>query len=217
MAETDKKTRREKSQTDKKEQQETAKAPEDKTKGRPEGYLPRLNKLYQEQVAGDIMKKYELKNRMQVPTLTKIVINIGCGEGAKDIKILDAAARELGQITGQRPVITRAKKSIANFKIRDGMPIGCMVTLRGMNMYEFLDRLINIALPRIKDFRGLSPKSFDGAGNYTFGIKEQMIFPEINVDAMVQTTGMNITLCVSGGSDDKSRDLLKGLGFPFTS
>jgi large subunit ribosomal protein L5 len=217
MAEKDKKSRREKSQKDTQEKNETLQAPDEIVEGRPEGYVPRLYALYLEKLSGELMKKFELKNRMQVPKLTKIVINIGCGEGAKDIKVLDAAAKELGQITGQRPVITRAKKSIANFKIREGMPIGCMVTLRGTNMYEFLDRLINLAFPRIKDFRGISAKSFDGAGNFTFGLKEQMIFPEINVDALVRPTGMNITLCISGNSDEMSRELLKGLGFPFSS
>jgi len=217
MAEKDKKSRREKSQKDNPEKNEAQQAPEEKVEGRPEGYSPRLYALYTQKLVDEVMKKFELKNRMQVPKLTRIVINIGCGEGAKDIKVLDAAAKELGQITGQRPVITRAKKSIANFKIREGMPIGCMVTLRGTNMYEFLDRLINLAFPRIKDFRGISAKSFDGAGNFTFGLKEQMIFPEINVDAMVRPTGMNITLCISGNSDEMSKELLKGLGFPFSS
>ncbi len=201
----------------KKEKKEKAAETADGKSVMPPGYVPRLRKIYNDQVVPEMMKKYSYRNRMQVPRLEKIVINMGVGEGSRDIKVLDAAVRELGQITGQKAVITRAKKSIANFKIRAAMPIGCMVTLRGAKMYEFFDRLVNIAIPRIKDFRGLSPRSFDGSGNYTFGIKEQMMFPEIHYDQIVRTQGMNVTVTTTGSSDDESRELLRQLGFPFSA
>ncbi len=183
----------------------------------PPGYVPRLWKEYNSRVIPDMMNKFQYSNKMQVPRLQKIVVNMGVGEGSRDIKVLDAAVKEMGQITGQKPVITRAKKSIANFKIRAGMPIGCMVTLRGQKMYEFFDRLVNISIPRIKDFRGLSPKAFDGEGNYKFGIKEQSIFPEINFDQIVRAQGMNITIVTSSSTNDESRELLRQLGFPFSA
>jgi large subunit ribosomal protein L5 len=215
MAE-EKKTRREKSKNDQNVDQAGKKDVKEFKTVRPDGYVPRLYKTYLEKVVPEMMKNHNFTNRLQVPKINKIVINIGCGEGSRDIKVLDAAVKELGQITGQRPVITRAKKSIANFKIREEMPIGCMVTLRGIRMYEFLDRTINITFPRIKDFRGVSHKSFDGRGNYTMGLKEQVIFPEINMDHIVRSQGMNITISMSGTSDELSKELLKGLGFPFS-
>ncbi len=217
MAENDKKARRTKKAdaADKADQKDTKSTPE--RPQRPEGYLPRLYKRYTEEVSPAMMKAYGMKNRMQLPKIKKITVNVGCGEGSRDIKVLEAAIKDITLITGQKPVITRAKKSIANFKLREGMPIGCMVTLRGTLMYEFLDRLINLAIPRIKDFRGLSPKSFDGAGNYTFGLKDQVIFPEIEVDDNLRPTGMNITITIAGGSNELSRELLKGLGFPFSA
>jgi large subunit ribosomal protein L5 len=212
-----KKERRESPKPEKGEVKES-KGQEEKSRKliHPDGYLPRLLKMYTEQVIPEMMKRHSFTNRLQVPRLQKITVNIGCGEGSKEIKILDAAVKELGLITGQKPVITRAKKSIANFKLREGMPIGCMVTLRGYLMYEFLDRLVNLSIPRIRDFRGLSPRSFDGRGNYTFGIKEQMIFPEVNVDQIVRVQGMNITLSFKDGTDELSKEILKLLGFPFS-
>jgi large subunit ribosomal protein L5 len=152
---------------------------------------------------------------MAIPRLKKIVVNIGVGEATQNVKLLDVAAIELGQIAGQKPVITRAKKSIANFKIRKGMPLGCCVTLRGERMYEFLDRLISLALPRVRDFRGLNPDAFDGQGNYSLGLNEQLVFPELNPDKYTRVQGMNITICSSGGSNDESRELLRYFGMPF--
>ena len=203
-----------------KEKKEKAKSkPEKLEKGsvHPAGYIPRLQKLYKDQVVPEMMKKLNVSNSIRIPRLKKIVVNMGVGEGSRDIKLLDAAVKELGLITGQKPVITRAKKSIANFKIRSGMPIGCVVTLRGQKMYEFFDRLVNIAIPRIKDFRGVSSKAFDGRGNYTLGIKEQMMFPEINYDQIIRNQGMDITIVTSGTSDNESKELLRQLGFPFSS
>ena len=179
--------------------------------------LPRLKKIYFEKVVGELNAKFGYTNIMQAPRLVKIVVNMGVGEGAKDIKLLDAASNDLTLIAGQKPVITRAKKSIANFKIRAGMPIGCKVTLRGNRMYEFFDRLVNIAIPRIRDFRGLSPRSFDGRGGYTFGIREQLIFPEIDLDKDVRTQGMDITIVTSAKSDEEARELLRCLGMPFAA
>lgn len=178
--------------------------------------MPRLKMLYFEKVIPELSARFGHTNIMQAPRLVKIVVNMGVGEGARDIKLLDAATAELTQITGQKPVITRAKKSIANFKIRAGMPIGCKVTLRGNRMYEFFDRLVNIAIPRIRDFRGLSPRSFDGRGGYTFGVREQLIFPEINLDKVIRTQGMDITIVTSAKSDEESRELLRRLGMPFS-
>ena len=161
------------------------------------------------------MKEFGYKNIMEVPTLKKIVINMGLGEAVQNIKILDSATEELALITGQKPVITRARKSVASFKLRKGMPIGCMVTLRRDRMWEFLDRLITFAIPRVRDFRGLSPKSFDGRGNYTIGIREQIIFPEINYDKVDKIKGMNVTIVTTAETDEEGYALLKHLGLPF--
>ncbi|MBI3009134.1 MAG: 50S ribosomal protein L5 [Candidatus Omnitrophica bacterium] len=179
--------------------------------------MPRLLTRYRDEIVPGIMKKFNFKNRFQVPRLTKIVINIGMGEGGQDIKVLESACEEVALITGQRPVITRAKKAIANFKIRKGLPIGCKVTLRGMRMYEFLDRLTNVALPRIRDFRGVSATSFDGDGNYAIGITEQFIFPEIDYDKVQKIHGMDIIIGVTPTSRECSYELLKLLGMPFKS
>jgi large subunit ribosomal protein L5 len=175
----------------------------------------RLHRRFQKEIAPALMKELELKNPMAVPRLHKVVINMGVGEATQNAKVLDPAVNELGQITGQKPVVTKAKKSIAAFKVREGMPIGAMVTLRGDRMYEFVDRLINIALPRARDFRGLSPKSFDGGGNYTIGIKEHIIFPEIDYDKVADVWGMDITVCTSAKTDDEARALLSAFNFPF--
>jgi len=175
----------------------------------------RLKERYQTQIAPAISKEFEIKNPMAVPRLEKIVINMGMGEAIANNKILDTAADELRAITGQKPVITKAKKSIASFKLRQGMPIGVMVTLRGDRMYEFLDRLVSIALPRVRDFRGVSPKAFDGRGNYTLGIREQLIFPEIDFNKVDKTRGMNISIVTSARNDEQARSLLKALGMPF--
>jgi len=176
---------------------------------------PRLRVRFEKEVAGAMMKELELKNPMAVPRLNKIVINMGVGEATQNAKVLDPAAAELGQITGQKPVITRAKKSIAAFKVREGMPIGAMVTLRGDRMYEFFDRLVSIVLPRVRDFRGVSTKSFDGRGNYTLGLHDQLIFPEIDYAKVDKLKGMNVTIVTTARSDDQARTLLKHLGMPF--
>lgn len=178
---------------------------------------PRLKKIYVDKVVGELSTKFGYTNIMEAPRLIKIVVNMGVGEGSRDIKLLDAATHDLTQITGQKPVVTRAKKSIANFKIRAGMPVGCKVTLRGNRMYEFFDRLVNIAIPRIRDFRGVSPHSFDGRGSYTVGIREQVIFPEIDLDKVVRTQGMDITIVTSAKSDEEARELLRCLGMPFAA
>lgn len=180
-----------------------------------ENYIPRLKKKYKEEVVPALMKEFGYRNVMEVPTLKKIVINMGLGEAVQNIKILDSASEELAQITGQKPIITKAKKSVASFKLRKGMPIGCMVTLRRDRMWEFLDRLITFAIPRVRDFRGLNPKSFDGRGNYTIGIREQIIFPEINYDKVDKIKGMNITIVTSAETDEEGYALLKHLGLPF--
>jgi large subunit ribosomal protein L5 len=176
---------------------------------------PRLLERYRKDIIPGIMQKHSLKNRLEVPSLNKIVINVGLGEGAQDIKILEAARDELAKITGQTGIITKAKKAIANFKIKRGSAVGCKVTLRRAKMYEFLDRLINIAIPRIKDFRGLNPDSFDEAGNYSFGINEQTIFPEIDIDKIPKIHGMDIIITINNGSKERSFDLLKHFGMPF--
>ncbi len=163
------------------------------------------------------MKRFNYRNVMQVPKLEKIVINLGLGEAIQNIKILDASTAELAVITGQRPVVTKAKRSIAQFKVRTGMPIGCMVTLRKDRMYYFLDRLINIALPRVRDFKGLSPDSFDGRGNYTMGIREQLIFPEVDYDKVEKAKGMNISVITTARSDEEALELLRMMGMPFRS
>jgi large subunit ribosomal protein L5 len=178
-------------------------------------HTARLRDRFEKEVAPGLMKEFELKNPMAVPRLHKVVVNMGVGEATQNAKLLDPAAAELGQIAGQKPVITRAKKSIAAFKVREGMPIGVMVTLRGDRMYEFLDRLINVALPRVRDFRGVSTKSFDGRGNYTLGLRDQLIFPEIDYSKVDKLKGMNVTIVTTARSDDQARALLKGLGMPF--
>ncbi|MDD5723352.1 MAG: 50S ribosomal protein L5 [Syntrophales bacterium] len=177
--------------------------------------MARLKKYYSEEVTPALIKELGYKNSMQVPRLEKIVINMGLGEAIQNIKILDTAVSELGMIAGQRPVITKARKSIATFKLREGMPIGCMVTLRREKMYEFLDRLVNVAIPRIRDFRGIPPKSFDGRGNFTMGLNEHYIFPEIDYDKIDKVKGMNITIVTTARTDDEARHLLKLMGIPF--
>ncbi len=176
--------------------------------------MSRMQERYRGEVVPALMKRFDWKNPMAVPKVSKIVVNIGMGEASQNVKLLDVAAAELGQITGQRPVITRAKKSIANFKIRKGMPIGCCVTLRGDRMYEFLDRLCNVVLPRVRDFKGLPPNAFDGRGNYTLGLKDQLVFPEIDYTRVDKIKGMNITLTTTAHSDEEGRELLKLLGLP---
>ena len=175
----------------------------------------RLQEKYRTETVPALMKRFGWKNMMAVPKLQKITVNIGLGEASQNVKLLDTAAVELGQITGQKAVITRAKKSIANFKIRKGMPIGCAVTLRGDHMYEFLDRLCNVVLPRVRDFRGLPQNSFDGRGNYTLGLKDQLVFPEIDYTRVDKIKGMNITITTTARSDEEGRELLKLLGVPF--
>jgi large subunit ribosomal protein L5 len=176
---------------------------------------PRLRSRFEKEVSTALMKELELKNPMAVPRLNKIVVNMGVGEATQNAKLIDPAVNELGQIAGQKPVVTRAKKSIAAFKVREGMPIGAMVTLRGDRMYEFLDRLLNVALPRVRDFRGVSTKSFDGRGNYTLGLHDQLIFPEIDYAKVDKQKGMNVTIVTTARSDDQSRALLRHLGMPF--
>ncbi|MBN1573435.1 MAG: 50S ribosomal protein L5 [Deltaproteobacteria bacterium] len=177
--------------------------------------MARLKEYYKTEVVPQLKKDFGYDNIMQVPKITKIVVNMGLGEALQNIKVLESASEEIASITGQKPVITRAKKSIASFKLRDGNPIGCMVTLRREKMYEFLDRLINIALARVRDFRGVSPKGFDGRGNYTLGIKEQIIFPEISYDKIDKIKGMNITIVTTANTDDEGRALLAYFGMPF--
>ncbi len=180
-----------------------------------EKVVPRLKKLYHEVIVPEMMKKFGYKSVMQVPRLVKIVVNMGVGQATQDPKLLEMAMKELAKITGQQPVIRRARKSISNFKLRAGMAIGCKVTLRRERMYEFLDRLINAAIPRIRDFRGLSDKSFDGRGNYTLGIKEHIIFPEINVDEVERIFGMDITIVTTAKTDEEAYELLRLFGMPF--
>ena len=177
--------------------------------------MAKLKEVYQEKAVPALMKRFSYKNRMEVPKLDKIVINMGLGEAIQNIKILDSAVQELSQITGQKPVITKAKKSIAQFKLRTGMPIGCMVTLRKEKMYEFFNRLVNLALPRVRDFKGLSGKSFDGRGNYALGIREQLIFPEIHYDKIEKVKGMNIVITTTAKTDEEGKELLRLLGMPF--
>lgn len=176
---------------------------------------PRLRKSYDDKVRASLTEKFGYKNPMEVPKLEKIVINMGVGEGVQDKKKVAKAAEELTQIAGQKPVITRARKSIAGFKLREGMPVGTKVTLRGERMYEFLDRLITIAMPRIRDFRGVNAKSFDGRGNYAMGLKEQIVFPEINYDQVDVIRGMDIIICTTAKTDDEARELLSGFDMPF--
>jgi large subunit ribosomal protein L5 len=176
-----------------------------------------MKEFYDKEVVPALQKHFNYKNILEVPRLEKIVINMGLGEAMQNIKILDSAMEEIAAIAGQRPVITKAKRSIAQFKLRAGMPIGCMVTLRKNRMYEFLNRLINVALPRVRDFRGFSPHAFDGRGNYALGIKEQIIFPEINYDKIDKIKGMNIVITTTAKTDEEGRELLKLLGMPFRS
>ena len=176
----------------------------------------RLKEMYVKDVAPALMKKFEYKSVMQIPKLEKIVINVGCGEARENSKALDAVVSDLKQITGQAPVICKAKKSVANFKLREGMAIGAKVTLRGDRMYEFLDRLFNLALPRVRDFRGINPNSFDGRGNYSMGIKEQLIFPEIDYDTIDKVRGMDICFVTTANTDEEARELLTLMGAPFS-
>ncbi|MGI9382553.1 MAG: 50S ribosomal protein L5 [Methyloligellaceae bacterium] len=178
-------------------------------------YIPRLKQQYADEMRDELIKEFDYKNPMQVPRLDKVVINMGVGEGVVDSKKVNAAAADLALIAGQRPVITRARKSIATFKLREGMPVGVKVTLRKNRMYDFVDRLITIALPRVRDFRGLSPKSFDGRGNFALGIKEHIVFPEINYDKVESIWGLDVIVCTTAPTDDEARALLKGFNFPF--
>ncbi len=180
-------------------------------------YTSRLKQQYRDVIRGDLKNEFAYKNVMQIPRLEKVVLNIGVGEAVGDSKKVKSAANDLGLIAGQRPVITKARKSIAAFKLREGMPIGVKVTLRKNRMYEFIDRLVNIALPRVRDFRGLNPKSFDGRGNYSMGLKEHIVFPEIDYDKVEDVLGMDIVVCTTASNDDEARALLKGLNFPFRS
>lgn len=177
--------------------------------------MTRLKEIYTKEVVPKLLNDFTYKSSMQVPRIEKIVVNMGLGEAIQNVKILDSATVELNAITGQKSVITKAKKSIATFKLREGMPIGCMVTLRSDRMYEFLDRLVNVSLARVRDFKGVSGKAFDGKGNYTLGIKEQLIFPEINYDSIDKIKGMNITIVTSAKTDEEGKALLKYLGMPF--
>jgi len=175
----------------------------------------RLKARYKAEIAPALQSKFNYSNVMQIPTLTKVVVNMGVGEAARDSKLIEGAIRDLTTITGQKPLVTRAKKSIAQFKLREGQPIGAHVTLRNDRMWEFMDRLLSISLPRIRDFRGLSPKQFDGKGNYTFGLTEQVVFPEIEQDKVDRPRGMDITIVTTATNDEEGRELLKLLGFPF--
>lgn len=177
--------------------------------------MSRLKEKYQNEVVPALLKRFEYRNINQVPRLEKIVINMGVGDATQDSKVLDGAMQDLALITGQRPVVNRARKSVANFRLREGMPIGCKVTLRGVRMYDFLDKLINVALPRIRDFRGVSPRSFDGRGNYSLGLREQLIFPEIDYDDIVKIRGMDVTIVTSAKTDEEAAELLRALGMPF--
>jgi large subunit ribosomal protein L5 len=182
---------------------------------KPKDYIPRIKAMYHEKVIPAMMKEFGYKNPMQVPRVERIVLNIGMGEAVQNVKLLESAAAELEQITGQKPVLTRSKKAIAGFKLREGIPIGAKVTLRGARMHEFLDRLVSVALPRIRDFRGISPKAFDGRGNYTLGLKEQLAFPEIKYDDVASIHGMDITFVTTAQRNDEAKSLLAHLGMPF--
>jgi len=177
--------------------------------------MPNLKTKYIEEVAPALMKKFEYKSVMQIPRLDKVVVNVGCGEARDNAKILDAVVRDLTAITGQKAIITNAKKSVANFKVREGMPVGAKVTLRGDKMWEFLDRLFNVALPRVRDFHGINPNSFDGRGNYAMGVKEQLIFPEIEYDKIDKIRGMDIIICTTAETDEEAKALLELVGAPF--
>jgi len=177
--------------------------------------MSRLKDFYKKKIVPQLVKEFQYRNPMQVPKLEKIVVNMGLGEAIQNIKIIDGAMQELALITGQRPVVTKARKSIATFKLRQGMPIGCSVTLRRDTMYEFFDRLVNVALPKVRDFRGISPNSFDGRGNFSMGLQEQIIFPEIDYDKVEKVKGMNITIVTTARTDEEARALLKLMGMPF--
>ena len=177
--------------------------------------VPRLKQRYREEIISDLREQFGFANVMEVPSVNKVVVNMGVGDAARDSKLIEGAIRDLGAITGQRPSVTKARKSIAQFKLREGMPIGAHTTLRGDRMWEFLDRLLTIALPRIRDFRGLSPRQFDGSGNYTFGLNEQSMFHEIDQDSIDRPRGMDITVVTTAKTDDQGRALLRSLGFPF--
>jgi len=177
--------------------------------------MPRLKTKYKDEVAPALMKKFEYKSVMQIPKLEKIVVNVGCGDARDNMKMLEAVVKDITAITGQKAVITRARKSVANFKLREGMPVGVKVTLRQDKMWEFLDRLFNVALPRVRDFRGISANSFDGRGNYAVGVKEQLIFPEIDYDKIEKIRGMDIVICTTAKTDEEARELLSLLGAPF--
>ena len=177
--------------------------------------MARLKEKYNAEVAPALMKKFEYKSVMQIPKIDKVVVNVGCGEARDNAKVLEAVVRDLTTITGQKAIITNAKKSVANFKVREGMPVGAKVTLRGEKMWEFLDRLFNVALPRVRDFRGINPNSFDGRGNYALGIKEQLIFPEIEYDKIDKIRGMDIIICTTAGTDEEAKALLELVGAPF--
>ena len=177
--------------------------------------MARLKDKYLNEVAPALMKKYSYKSTMQIPKIDKIIVNVGCGEAKENSKALDFVCSDLAQITGQKPVITKAKKSVANFKLREGMPIGAKVTLRADRMYEFLDRLVNVALPRVRDFRGINANAFDGRGNYSLGLKEQLIFPEINFDKIDKIRGMNVVICTTATTDEEAKTLLELMGAPF--
>jgi large subunit ribosomal protein L5 len=176
---------------------------------------PNLKKKYQDEVAPALMQKFGYKSTMQIPRIEKIVVNCGCGEARDNSKVLEAVVNDLSAITGQKPIITKAKKSVANFKLREGMPIGAKVTLRQDKMWEFLDRLFNVALPRVRDFRGINPNAFDGRGNYALGIKEQLIFPEIEYDKIDKIRGMDVVICTTAQTDEEARELLTQIGAPF--
>lgn len=178
--------------------------------------MTRMKKKYQEEVAPALMTKFGYQSVMQVPRLEKIVINVGCGDARDNAKALDAVVKDITEITGQKAIVTKARKSVANFKLREGMAVGVKVTLRAEKMWEFLDRLLNVALPRVRDFRGISPNSFDGRGNYALGVKEQLIFPEIDYDKIEQVRGMDIAICTTAQTDEEARELLSLMGAPFT-
>jgi large subunit ribosomal protein L5 len=206
----------EKAERDKKAKKaESAKGEKGAKQAPEERVTPRLRTFFEDSVRAKLSEEFGYKNRMQVPVIDKIVLNMGIGEGVNDRKKVDQAAADLGLIAGQKAIITKSRKSVANFKLRDGQAIGCKVTLRRARMYEFIDRLINIALPRVRDFRGLNPKSFDGRGNYSMGIKEHIIFPEIDYDKAAEIWGMDITVCTTARNDDEARALLAAFNFPF--
>ena len=177
--------------------------------------MARLKVKYNEEIAPALMKKFQYKSVMQIPTLSKIIVNVGCGESKNNAKEIEAIVKDIATITGQRPVITKARKSVANFKVREGENVGVMVTLRGDKMWEFLDRLFSVALPRVRDFRGINPNAFDGRGNYALGLKEQLIFPEIEYDKVDKIRGMNIVICTTANTDEEAKELLSQIGAPF--